>query len=200
MESKKSSPFFRDRIDDLAVFELKAHVRHFASFMDGGEAEGDDAVDGIQHRPGEDFAVGEILVPVAVDPLSALDAHTNVGAVGRNHAVLALAVEEIRQPLLALPDLFPRGNRIFKMQQPRVKDKILILRQRHLRILRARLSRILRAAPLELSLRSAAQKRLHNRLARGRRHAHLLGIAVAQRLGVLFTPDADGAVDPFDLE
>src|SRR4051812_4546051 len=55
-------------IDDFAVLESKPRALHFAAVINGGEAEVDLTVDAVDHRAGEDFAVGKILVPIAVDP------------------------------------------------------------------------------------------------------------------------------------
>ena len=56
--------------------------------VDGGEAEMDYAVDTVNHRAGKDFAIGEVFVPVAVDPAMAGHAHADIGAVGGNHVVI----------------------------------------------------------------------------------------------------------------
>ena len=64
-------------------------------------------VDAVDDGAGEDFAVGEVLVAVAVDPLHAGHAEPHVGAVGGHDVVVAAAgagffIEQVGQPLLLL--------------------------------------------------------------------------------------------------
>src|SRR5439155_8575202 len=95
-------------VDDLAVFEGQLHAVALAAVVDGGEAEVDLTIHTIDDRSGEDFAVGEILVPVAVDPGMSGERERHVRAVGGDDVVVALAVEIVDQPLLPLADLLPR--------------------------------------------------------------------------------------------
>ncbi len=62
---------------------------HFAAVVNGGEAEVDLAVHAVDDRAGEDFAVGEIFVSVAVDPFHSGDAEPDIRAVGGDDVVIA---------------------------------------------------------------------------------------------------------------
>ena len=170
--------------------------------MDGREAEIDLAIDAVDHRAGENFAVGEIFMAIAVDPLYAGDAHPDIGAIGGDDVIIVFAVEQIDDPLLPLahPLSMPRRDRA-RSSKPAANTKSSYSLQAHFRILRRRLTGELRAASIAAILPPArCMNRSKRSVLRGRRHAHALGIDVAQRLGVFLAPDSDRAIDFLDLE
>jgi hypothetical protein len=142
-------------VDDFAVLERQSHAVAFAAVMNGGEREIDLAFDAFDHRAGANFAVGEIFVAVAIDPGVAGDGHFYVGAVGGDDVVVALAVEEIDQPLLPLAHLPPGCDRIGAIEQAGAEDEVFVLRQAHLRVLRGGLRGELRARPVQCAFAGA---------------------------------------------
>ena len=189
-----------DGVDDFAVFEGELHAVAFAAVMHGGEAEVDLAIDAVDDRAGEDFAIGEILVAVAIDPGHAGDAHADIGSVGSDDVIVALAVQEIGELLLALADLFPGCDGVGMIEQAGAEDEILIFGQTHLGILRRGLCGELRAAPAQCAAGGTFHEGVEQRLSRCGLNSHALRIDIRHRAGVFFRPDGDRAVDRFAFE
>ena len=133
--------------------------------MDGGEAEGDVAVDPVLDRAGEDLAVGEVLGAVAVDPGPAGDAELQVG-VGGDDVQFSLLAQQIDQALLPVADGPPRGHWVSLVEVAGAEDEILVLGQAHLGVLGERLGGELGAAPVEVAGGCPLHEGLHQRLAR----------------------------------
>ena len=96
----------------MPAAKLQADAVNLAAAIHGRKAVADDSLGGVFDRTGEDFAVGKVLMTVAVDPLAAVDAQSQVGPLGRDEADLLLAVEIVDHALLTFADLAPGGGRI----------------------------------------------------------------------------------------
>src|ERR1041384_5238 len=139
-------PLVRFGFDHPAVFELQAHAVNLASAVNSGETEVDVPFDTVLNGTGKDLAVGKILLAIAVDPATTFAPVTDIGVFSDN-ANLACAVEEVRKRLLVLRDAFPGRDGILVIEMPGAVHEVLVLLQRHLRILRAGMTRPLRANP-----------------------------------------------------
>ena len=93
-----------------------------------------DAVDLGLHRPGEDLAVGEVLLAVARDPGPPRDAEREIGAVADDPDRLPLAQPgpELRIPR---PESRPVRDGIVVVEEPGPVDEVLVLPQGHVRLL-----------------------------------------------------------------
>ena len=98
---------------------------------------------------------GKFSWPSQLIHLRSGDAQAYIGAVGGDHAVVALAVEEIRQPLLPLAGTRQAATGSGSIKHAGVKDEILVLRKAHLRVLGRGLRGKLRAGPAQFAAAAA---------------------------------------------
>ncbi len=96
--------------------------------MDGRETERDMAGDAGLDRTGKHLAVGEIVMPVAVDPGPPANVVGQVGVLGHDPDFPA-AVEVISQRLLLARDPFPGADRVGGVQVTGAEHEILVLGQ-----------------------------------------------------------------------
>ncbi len=186
-------------IRHFAVFENESDALHFAGVVDGGEGEADGSVDGVEDGAGEDFAIREIFVAVAVDPGVAGDGHADVGAIGSDDVVIGFAVEQVGELLLADGDALPGGDGVGLVEEAGVEDEILVLGEGHLGILGAGLAGELGADPVGLAFGGALEEGLGEGAIGGGGAGDAFGVDIGQGPGVGGTPEADVAVDSFDL-
>ena len=128
------------RLDDLASFEAQLDVADHAARMRRGEAEADLALDAGLDRAGEYLAVREVLLAVAGDPRAPLDPDGEIGALG-DDAQLLLRPEPLGQAREPLAELLPRRDRVLLVEEARAVDEVLVVRERHLGVLRRRVGR-----------------------------------------------------------
>lgn len=124
-------------VDDFAATEGEANIFGFAAAVDRRKAVTDDAFGCGFNGTGENFAVREIFVAVAVDPGAAFDAEGEVGALGRGEADFFFAVEIVDDALLTDADFAPGGGRVVEVQPGRRRRQYL----RRLRATSRRLGR-----------------------------------------------------------
>ena len=98
----------------------------FAAVMHGGEGIADGAFGSVFDGAGEDFAIGKILMAVAVDPAASLDGEFEVG-VFSDDAHFAGGVEEIGEALLAFGDFFPGGDGVGQVEQTAAEDEVFVV-------------------------------------------------------------------------
>ena len=84
-------------LDDFAVLEDQAHVGVGDAAVEGGAVVMDDAVDGIAHGGGEDFAVGDVAVAPAGFGGDVLDGKGEVGIARAFEADFVGAVHEVNE-------------------------------------------------------------------------------------------------------
>ena len=92
----------------------------------------------------------------------------------------------------------PARHRIVLVQHARAIDKVFVLAQAHLGILRQRLGGEQRHHPAQGALGAAAHHRLRHFAARGRHQRHPLRIDIGQRFGVDIALDGNAHVEFVD--
>ena len=112
------------RVDDDAGLEAQAHVAVGAAVLQRRHVEQDLALDAALRRTAEDLAVGQVRLARARLPRTALDVDAQIGA-GRDDVQLAHAREPVDQPLVALAERAPGGDRVGLVEQQRRVDELL---------------------------------------------------------------------------
>src|SRR5206468_660342 len=110
-------------LDHLAALEAKLDLTDEPARVRRREAEADAALDAGLHGAREDLSVGEVLLPVAGDPRSALDADNEVGSLCDDAELLLLA-EPLGQPAEALPERSPGRHRVVLVEEARPVDEV----------------------------------------------------------------------------
>ncbi len=186
-------------VDDFAGLEGEDDVVAFAAVVDGGEGVADGAFGGVFDGTGEDFAVGEIFVAVAVDPCAAVDGEAEVGVFG-DDADFFFSIEIIDEALLGFGDFFPGGDGVGEVKESGAEDEILIVVERHFGILCGGVGGELGAGPAKLLFGGAFEKTFEEWLSGLRGEGLFSRIDVAHALGVFFRPETDGDIHFFDEE
>ena len=143
-------------VDHLAAGEAKLDVVHLASLEDGGIREADRPVHLRLDRRGEDLAVREVLLPHRRLPRPPVDAQRQVGALG-DDPQLADAFEERLRRERVLREALPGRDRVGSNEPPGPVDELLVLGERHLRVLGAGLGRKRASAPTSARPRRRAR-------------------------------------------
>ena len=114
------------------------------------EAEGDVAASPAFDRARVDLAVGEVLVAVGRDPLAAAHTHGQVRVLGHDPQ-LELSRQGLGDGTQPSREATPAGDGVAVVEEPGAVNEVLVLRQRHLRILGGRVRRVGAQHPAQLA-------------------------------------------------
>src|SRR4029077_5140012 len=186
-------------LDDRSALEAEPDARNLPAMEERREGEADLALGDRLQRAREDLAVGHVVAAVRGVPTPAFDADAQVGP-GPDDPQLARLGElvgaggELRAQARPVRDGIPG---LLDVAGP--VDKPLVLRERHLRVLRVRLRRGEHPQPRELAARDPRPADLRELLARGQVALVAVRVGVRERTRVRLGPDRHERVELAEL-